>query len=123
MKNVLEIDINSPIFAQALKTLDKEIKRVIEKLHDEEFASGEITLKLDLALIEDSKEFPKEDELGLSESEFYYYKRPQFKHSVSTTLKQQYKETGTYTDEREVKLIDDNYVLVPVEEPQLNFLG
>lgn len=115
MENILKINIDSPVFKQMLTDLDKEIKRVIEKIYDEEFESGEISLKLKLTQIEDHKEYPKQDELGFEESEIYWYKKPYFKHSVSTSLKKQYKQEGEFVPEAEIKLIDEDYVLVPVQ--------
>jgi hypothetical protein len=122
VENILEIDINSPIFKSLLSDLNKEIKRVIEKIYDEEFEAGEISLKLALSLPEDCKEYPKVNELGFKESEFYYYRKPYFKHSVSTSLKKQYKQQGEYIADREVQLVDGQYILVPVKEPQLSLL-
>lgn len=120
MKNVLEIDVNSSIFAPMLSKLNDEIKRVVENIYENKFESGDITLKLSISFPEGVKKFPKEDEYGLGDTEFYYFRKPFFKHTVSTTLKQQYKKEGEYSEEREVKKIDDDYLLVPVEEPQIS---
>ncbi|MEY8416698.1 hypothetical protein AAK964_10385 [Tissierella praeacuta] len=122
MENILKIDINSPIFNEMLTNLDKEIKRVIEKIYDEEFGSGEISLKLALSLPEDHKEYPKKDDLGFNESQVYYYRKPYFKHSISTSLKKQYKKQGEYIEDREVQLVDGQYLLIPVKEPQMSLL-
>lgn len=122
MKDIYEINIDSPIFKTMLHALDTEIKRVVESVYENEFESGDITLKLSLSFPEDSKEFPKGDELGFGDSEKYYFRKPYFKHTVSTSLKKQYKDEGAYTEDREVKLIDDEYLLVPVTEPQMNLL-
>lgn len=122
LERILEIDIDSPVFKTMLADLNKEIKRVIEKVHEGSFESGEISLKLSLSQIEDHKEYPKMDDLGFEESEIYCYKKPHFKHTVSTTLKKQYKEDGIYSEDRELKKIDDKYVLVPVQDPQMNLL-
>lgn len=123
MKNILEININSPIFKSMLTDLDLEIKRVIEKLYKEEFEAGDISLKLSLSLPEESKVYPgKKDELDFGESEIYYFKKPYFEHKVSTSLKKQYKTDGVYTEDRELKLVDDKYVLVPVTDPQISLL-
>ena len=47
-RKALEIDIESPIFNSMLHDLNLEIKRVIEKVYNEEFENGEISLKLKL---------------------------------------------------------------------------
>lgn len=122
MNHILEINISSLIFDPMLNDLDNEIRRVIEKIYDEEFESGEITLKLNLTQIDAYKEYPKQDEFGFEESEIYYYKKPQFKHSVSTSLKKQYKQQGELVPDAEIKLIDEQYLLVPVKDPQMSLL-
>lgn len=119
-RKVLEIDIESPIFNAMLHDLNLEIKRAIEKVYDEEFEAGEISLKLKLNINDDYKEYPKENEFGELVNELYRYKKPYFEHTISTTFKKQYKQDGVYTEEKEVKCIDGEYVVVPLVEPQLN---
>jgi basic membrane lipoprotein Med (substrate-binding protein (PBP1-ABC) superfamily) len=97
-KQVLEIDIESPIFNAMLHDLNSEIKRVIEKVYDEEFEVREISLKLKLNINDEVKEYPKENEFGELVNEAY----------------------GLYTEEKEVKCIDGEYMVVPLKEPQLN---
>lgn len=122
MKKNIEIDISSSLFEPMLRDLNKEIKRLTEKIYKEEFEAGDITLKLSLNILEGRKEIPVEDEYGYQDSEIYWYKQPEFKHSVSTSLKKQFKQKGSVAPEAEIKLINDEYLLIPIEEPQLNFL-
>lgn len=117
-KKVLEIDINSPIFNCMLHDLNLEIKRVIEKVYDEEFEIGEISLKLKLSINNDYKEYPKENRFGELINETYKYRKPYFEHQVSATLKKQYKQDGVYTEEKEVKFENGQYYVVPIIEPQ-----
>lgn len=119
-KKVLEIDIESPIFNSMLHDLNLEIKRVIEKVYDEEFEGGEISLKLKLNIKDEFKEYPRENEFGEVINETYKYRKPYFEHAVATTLKKQYKQEGLYSEEKEVKYIDGEYIVVPLREPQLN---
>lgn len=119
-RKILEIDIESPIFKNMLHDLNLEIKRAIEKVYDEEFEVGEISLKLKLSIADDYKVYPKENEFGEIINETYQYRRPYFEHQVSTTFKKQYKQEGLYTEEKEVKCIDGNYVVAPLKEPQLS---
>lgn len=119
-KKVLEIDIKSPIFNAMLHDLNLEIKRAIEKVYDEEFEVGEISLKLKLNINDEYKEYPKENEFGELVNEMYRYKKPYFEHSISTTFKKQFKQEGLYTEEKEVKCIDGEYLVVPLKDPQLN---
>ncbi len=118
-KQVLEIDIESPVFNSMLHDTNKEIKRVMQKVYDEEFESGEITIKLNLTILDDYKEFPKTNEFGELVNELYRYKRPRFEHKVTTTLKKQFKQDGLYTEEKEIQFVDGEYIAVPIENPQL----
>lgn len=119
-KKVLEIDIQSPIFEGMLKDLNKEIVRVIDKVYKSEFEEGEVNLKLSLTIDEAYKRFPKENDYGETVYETYEYKKPNFEHNVTTTLKKQYKQKGSYTEEKEVVYEDGQYMVKPIEEPQLN---
>jgi len=119
-RRTLEIDIESPIFKNMLTDLNIEIKRVIQKVYDEEFENGEISLKLKLNIGSDYKEYPKENEFGEMINEMYRYKKPHFEHAISTTFKKQYKQDGLYSEEKEVKCIDGDYIVVPLMEPQLS---
>lgn len=118
-----EINVDSPLFKEAINLLDSEIKRIVEKLYDEEFKSGEVTLKLKLSLVDDFKEFPVKDELGFKDNKIVYFNRPVIEHNVNTTLKKQYKEKGNISLDSQIKKIDEGeFVLVPIEEPQLDLL-
>lgn len=119
-KKVLEIDIQSPIFEGMLKDLNKEIVRVIDKVYKSEFEEGEVNLKLSLTIDEAYKRFPKENDYGETVYETYEYKKPNFEHNVTTTLKKQYKQKGRYTEEKEVVYEDGQYMVKPIEEPQMN---
>ncbi len=119
-KKVLEIDIESPIFNTMLHDLNLEIKRVIEKVYDEEFETGEISLKLKLNIKDEYKEYPKVDHFGDVINETYKYRKPYFEHQVSTTLKKQYKQEGVYTEEKEVKFEDGQYIVAPIMDPQIS---
>lgn len=118
-----EINIDSPLFNEAINLLDSEIKRIIEKLYDEEFKEGEVTLKLKISLQEDYKEFPVIDDLGYEDSKIVYFNRPSIDHNVSTTLKKQYREKGSISLDSEIKKNDKGeFILSPVVEPQLDLL-
>lgn len=123
MYEYTEINVDSPLFKEALNLLDSEIKRIVEKIYNDEFKSGEVTLKLNISLVEDFKEFPVEDELGFKENKIVYFNKPVIEHSVSTSLKKQYKEKGSISLDSEIKKIDDQFILVPVEEPQLSMIA
>lgn len=119
-KKILEIDIESPIFNAMLHDLNLEIKRAIEKVYDEDFEVGEISLKLKLKIEDGFKDYPKENEFGELVNETFKYRKPFFEHQVSTTLKKQYKQDGVYTEEKEVTFEDGQYYVVPIKDPQVN---
>lgn len=117
----LEIDISSPIFLTMLNDLNMEIKRVLEKVYDESFSQGEISLKLKLTINDDYKEYPVENIFtGEINTESYRYRRPYFEHQVASTLKKQYKQEGFYTEEKEVICDDGRYLVIPLREPQIS---
>lgn len=122
-KRVLDIDINSPIFAGMLDDLNKEIQRVIQNVYEGKFASGEISLKLDLKIVSGFEEMPKVDEYGEMITETYKYKKPDFEHKITSTLKQQYKQEGSYSEKKEVVWdeIDKKFIVKPIRKPQLEF--
>lgn len=123
MYDYTEINVDSPLFKEALNLLDSEIKRIVEKIYNDEFKSGEVTLKLNIRLVEDFKEFPAVDDLGFKNSEIVYFNKPIIEHNVSTTLKKQFKEKGSISLDSEIKKIDGQFVLVPVKDPQLDMLA
>lgn len=117
----MEIDISSPIFKGMLNDdLNMEIKRVIEKVYVEEFSAGEIAVKLKLSLSPDHKEYPTEDMFGEIIYDSYEYRRPSFDHTVTSTLKKQYKQEGFYTEEKEVICDNGKYLIIPLREPQIS---
>ncbi|MDU4846156.1 chromosome segregation protein SMC [Clostridium sp.] len=122
-KRVLDIDINSPIFAGMLDDLNKEIQRVIQNVYEGKFASGEISLKLDLKIVSGFEEMPKVDEYGEMITETYKYKKPDFEHKITSTLKQQYKQEGSYSEKKEVVWDekDKKFIVKPIRKPQLEF--
>lgn len=118
----VNIDIGSEVFHGMLQDLDKEIKRVLDKVYKQTFSSGEITLKLSIETPERFKEYPKKDDKGEVTKETYWYKSTEFEHKITTNLKQQYKTDGIYSGiDKELIFKDKEFVLVPVEEPQVSF--
>ncbi len=118
-KKVLDINIESPVFNSMLNDLNKEIQRGIAEVYHEDFETVEITLKLTLNIENGIKEIPGTNEFGEMVNEIYRYKKPHFKHVVTTTLKQQFKQEGVYTEEKEVQCIDGEYRVVPIYDPQV----
>lgn len=85
-RQVLEIDIESPVFNGMLHDLNKEIRRGVDKVYDEEFESAEITVKLTLEIPQAYKHIPTTNEDGELVNETYLYRKPYFKHKISTVF-------------------------------------
>lgn len=117
---VLELDIYSPIFKIMLHDLNLEMKRAIDKVFERDFEGGEITLKLKIEIPDGYKEYPKTDRYGNTTTERYVYRRPRFEHTVTTTLKKQYKQEGVYAEERDIKFVDGQYIACPIQDPQMS---
>lgn len=120
-KKVLEIDIESPVFAAMISSSNQQIEKVIKLVYDEKFKSGEISLKLNIELPNAYKEFPRKDELtGEMVIDTFKYRKPVFEHKLTTTLKKQFKDDGGYTDERDVQFQDGKFVAVPIKKNQIH---
>lgn len=118
-KKVLDVDVHSPVFNAMLDDLNKEIQRVIRSVYDGKFASGEISVKLNLEISDDFKEIPKVDEYGEMINEMYKYKRPNFEHKITSTLKKQYKQEGCYSEKKEVIWDGEKFIVKPLQESQI----
>jgi basic membrane lipoprotein Med (substrate-binding protein (PBP1-ABC) superfamily) len=123
-KRVLDIDIESPVFNAMLNDLDEEIQRVVKSVYNGEFASGEISLKLELKIRDAYKEIPSEDIYGNIINEKYEYKKPNFEHKITPTLKKQYNSKGSYEENKEVvwDKINEKFVVQPLMDPQIKFM-
>jgi hypothetical protein len=119
-REVLEMELTSPIFDEMREQLDAAIKDCITRVYNKEFESGEVTLKLSIELPETYKILPKEGKYGEMSSEKYYYRKPRFKHNTTTSLKKQFKTDGVYTDDREVQLDDDVFIAKKIDDRQIS---
>jgi hypothetical protein len=120
-KKVLGIDIESAIFKGMLFDLNSEIQRCIQKVFNEEFESGEISVKLNIELPTAYESFKRTDEeTGELMDDTFKYRKPLFEHKIATTLKKQFKKDGSYTDRRDVQYDGEKFIAVPVKEAQMN---
>lgn len=119
-KEVLDIDIESPVFYAMLKDLNKEIQRCIRKVYDEEFESGEISLKLSIEIPDAFEIIPKENEFGEMINETFKYRQPYFEHKVTTSLKKQFKQEGFYGEKRDIQYKDGKFVAIPIKDAQIH---
>jgi hypothetical protein len=120
-KKVLEIDIKSEIFNSMMFDLNAEVQRCVKKVFDEEFESGEISVKLNIEIPNAYESIPRTDEeTGEVMYDTFKYRKPLFEHKITTTLKKQYKQEGEYTDKRDVRYEDGKYIAVPVKQAQIS---
>lgn len=118
-RRVLGIDIDSPVFLCLLQDIDKEIQRCIRKVFENEFESGEISIKLNIEIPETYKSFAKNNEFGELVNETYTYRKPDFQHKVTTTLKKKFEQKGGFTGEREVVFEHGEFVAKPLTREQM----
>ncbi|URZ06456.1 hypothetical protein [Clostridium felsineum] len=119
---VLNVDLNSPIFKTMIRKLNDQIKKVLIKVYNEEFESGDISLKLTLTVPTQYKDFPVESNIPGEPPTMktYEYKALQFKSNITTTLKKTNKIDNEYRSEKELKNNDGEFVEVPIEDPQIS---
>lgn len=122
-REVLDIDIESPIFEEMLDNLNSQIKACIKKVFDNEFVGAEISLKMNIQIPNDYKEFPSEDPVtGKMKIKTYKYRRLTLAHKATSTLKKQFVQDGTFDEERELKQNSDgSFGAFPIENPQISF--
>lgn len=120
-REVLQIDIESPIFSEMLSNVDTEIQRVISKVFNKEFEGGEITLKISIELQQGREKIQRQAEDGELYEDEFLYRKPYIKHNVSTTLKKKFKKEGLYTSDRDVEFNGDKYIAIPIQKAQMSF--
>ena len=120
-KEVLNVNIDSPVFKPILDNLNEKIIEVVKKVYNEEFESGDISLKLTLTVPIETKRFPVETLPGEHPTvKTYEYKALQFEHDITTTFKKVDKEKGKYWGDKELKEDDGKFIKVPIEDPQVS---
>lgn len=120
---VLGVDLNSPIFESMRVELNEQIKKVLLKAYNGEFASGDISLKVTLSVPTQFKDFPVENKIPGEPPTMksYKYKALQFKSNITTTLKKVDKIDDSYCGEKELKKDEDGeFIEVPIENPQVS---
>lgn len=119
-REVLNVDIDSPVFKPMLDNLNGKIIETVKKVYNEEFESGDISLKITLTVPTETKKFPVETLPGEHPTvKTYQYKVLQFKHNITSTLKKVDKDEGNYWGDKELKEDDGKLIEVPVEDPQI----
>ncbi|APQ72855.1 hypothetical protein RSJ22_12235 [Clostridium botulinum] len=119
-KQVLAVDIESPIFKNMMDTLNGKIIEVIKNVYNEEFESGDIALKMTLSVPKTIKEIPAQNEFGDPIVKTIKYKALQFKHNITSTLKKVDKDEDYYYGDKELKKDEEgNFIEEPIQNPQV----
>lgn len=119
MENTFILNVNSPAMESAVKSLDMMLKRCLNQLMEGNFEGGEITLKLDVNVEPSVEWFPTVDKYtGENTSTPYEYRKPSIKHKATMQLKQKDECSGAYTGKVEIKEIDGDFVVFPIEDRQ-----
>lgn len=122
-RDVLEMDLESPIFKKMREQLDSAIKDCIKVAYNNEFEGGDITLKLGIELPETYKIIPREDPATEEMiNEKYWFEKPRFKHKVTITLSKKQVLEGQYSEDREVEfdVNDDIFIAKKIDDKQIN---
>lgn len=120
-REVLEIELQSPIFNGMREQLGEAIQEAFEKVFNKEFEAGEIALKLSVSMPETYKEIPVENRItGEIVKEKKPYRYPRLKFTVTTNFKKKNKAEGQYVDcDRKIELDDDVFIIKKVEDAQM----
>ena len=118
--SMYELDVNSPAMEEAVASLDKMLKKCLDQVFDGEFESGEINLKLEVGVEPAIELFPATDDLGEPTEHAYEYKKPVLKHKASLQLKKKEEISGQFCGRVELKMIDGQFVAVPIEDAQMS---
>ena len=112
-----EITFESTPFKQIRPSLDSAIENVIKKVYDGKFSSGEITLKIKVAIDERTVLIPHTSYVdGMP----YEFKSPTFENTVTTTLKQVEKEESSYMSNKiEIRETDESFALFEIPDSQM----
>ena len=104
------LDLSSETFKDLMMNLNVNVWNVLKRVHDGDFESGEVTLKLNISMVS-KKEYEDSEE---------YYKSPNFDYKISRTLKQS--ETISSAVAKNLKLVieDDKFMLQKPLKPQVD---
>ncbi len=91
------IDIDGDVFACLRKDINTILRRMLSNMQSKGSESGEITVKIEVSAINES--IP---DAVSGEGAYRDIVRPEFKHTVSSTMKIQDKETGKFSGEYEL---------------------
>lgn len=105
------------LFGDAVEAIDSHLKTVLLKCVRGEFESGTVTVKFNLSVSNEEKEVPA----GIDDFVIKKYKKPNIKYSVSSNLKQSFKNDSSIpTDDLIIEFDGASILIDEVKDNQIN---
>lgn len=118
---VPEIHFDSLVFEDTRRLLGLALEKVLTKVYDGEFESGDITLKISLSIFDDYTNLPGEDPLtGDTIETPYEYRRPSIESIITTTMKKVGKLKTAFCPAMEIKQHEGAYVIQELPKTQIS---
>lgn len=110
------VELNSEVFQEMRQNLNVSILAVLKEIHKDNFASGDISLKLTIGRVTEFEKVP-DGHGGLVNKP---YKMPVFEHKINISLQKKDSIGGQYVATgKELVYEDGLFELVDVEKAQM----
>lgn len=111
---------NADLFEGLILASDSHMNTVMAKVAKGDFASGEVTIKINLSYVMEEVNLPKEGD----DFEIKRYKRPLINYAIKSSLKQSFSnEARVPTDNYMVDIDGNTLKLKKIDDAQLSMLG
>lgn len=111
---------NADLFEDLILASDSHMNTVMAKVAKGDFASGEITIKINLSYAMEEVNVPRAGD----DFEIKRYKRPIIKYAIKSSLKQSFSNDASVPTDNYMVDIDGNTLkLRKIDESQLSMLG
>lgn len=118
-KSEYQINSKSEILEGMHNDLNKSLSKVVREIYDENFTSGEISIKLKLNMADRFVEVIKQDSDGDRTIDNEPYRTLVIKHSVSHKLEDKDKLEGLYDEPKQIVYEDKQFKLKAVKNGQI----
>lgn len=117
----IELKMSSTVFGGLNEQIDETITECLKEIQKGNFASGTITVKIGIGIVEDVEVFPVMVGTVKAREETYHYQRPLISYKTDLSLKKSIKNSGKYSEtSNELKKEDDIFLLVTVQKAQMS---
>ena len=121
MKNTIEVNLQSEIFAEFRENLNKAILSCLTEIHAKRFSGGEIGAKISIEFENGVEVYAAGgDENGKAKNEAHHYLKPVIEHKVTLTLKKRAEAKGSYMEDLELKQDDERFILTEPKRAQMS---